>query len=156
VRLPLAKGATVTPISRAVNEPPQRAVRRRVLIADDNQDALDTLALLLQVDGHEVFKTADGGAALEAASQWRPDVAFLDIGMPVMDGYATARGIRKEAWGREMMLVALSGWGQREDMARSSEAGFDLHLVKPVSADAIAKVLNENSSSPSARAVASE
>jgi signal transduction histidine kinase len=155
VRLPLAKGATVTPISRAAGDAP-RAARRRILIADDNQDALDTLALLLQVDGHEVFKTADGGAALAAAGHWKPDLAFLDIGMPVMDGYATARGIRKEAWGTEMVLIALSGWGQREDMARSREAGFDLHLVKPVSADAIAKVLSEHTTAPSARAVASD
>jgi signal transduction histidine kinase/ActR/RegA family two-component response regulator len=156
VRLPLAKGATVTPIARAANDAAVRVVPRRILIADDNQDALDTLALLLEVDGHEVCKTIDGGAALEKASSWKPDVAFLDIGMPVLDGYATARGIRKESWGKDMVLVALSGWGQREDMARSREAGFDLHLVKPVSADAIASVLADNLRPASARAASSE
>jgi signal transduction histidine kinase len=156
VRLPLAKSATVTAMPRVAIEQPQIVRRRRILIADDNQDALDTLALLLQVDGHEVLKTTDGGAALSAASQWKPDVAFLDIGMPVLDGYAAARGIRKEAWGRDIVLIALSGWGQREDMARSREAGFDLHLVKPVSADAIAKVLNTDFSAPSARVASSE
>jgi len=155
VRLPLTTISTVTSMPRAVNEPPE-VQRRRILIADDNQDALDTLALLLEVDGHDVMKAKDGGAALAAASQWKPDFAFLDIGMPVLDGYAAARGIRKEAWGRDMVLVALSGWGQREDMARSREAGFDLHLVKPVSADAIAKVLTSDLAAPSARVAASE
>ena len=145
VRLPLAKGATVMPISaRPANAAVATSSRRRILLADDNQDALETLALLLEVDGHEVMKTVDGGAALQAAAHWRPDLAFLDIGMPVLDGYATARGIRKESWGQGIVLIALSGWGQREDMARSREAGFDMHLVKPVSADAIAKVLQES------------
>jgi signal transduction histidine kinase len=156
VRLPVLKGATVKPIVRPVVESFARGSSRRVLIADDNQDALDTLALLLEVDGHEVFKTIDGGAALAAAAQWKPDVAFLDIGMPVLDGYATARGIRKEQWGRDILLIALSGWGQREDMARSREAGFDMHLVKPVSADAIAKVLDGCPPAAPARIAASE
>jgi CheY-like chemotaxis protein len=156
VRLPLAKGATVTPIIRHFVAAPERTPPRRILIADDNQDALETLALLLQVDGHEVFKTLDGGAALQAAADWKPDLAFLDIGMPVLDGYATARGIRKEPWGHDMLLVALSGWGQREDMARSRDAGFDLHLVKPVSADAIAKVLNDDAANVQRRVAASE
>jgi CheY-like chemotaxis protein/two-component sensor histidine kinase len=156
VRLPMLKGATIMPIVRPVVEPVGRGSTRRVLIADDNQDALDTLALLLEVDGHEVFKTVDGGAALEAAAHWKPDVAFLDIGMPVLDGYATARGIRKELWGRDILLIALSGWGQREDMARSREAGFDMHLVKPVSADAIAKVLDGCPPAVPARIAASE
>jgi signal transduction histidine kinase len=156
VRLPVLKGATVKPIVRPLVESFARGSSRRVLIADDNQDALDTLALLLEVDGHEVFKTIDGGAALAAAAQWKPDVAFLDIGMPVLDGYATARGIRKEQWGRDILLIALSGWGQREDMARSREAGFDMHLVKPVSADAIAKVLDGCPPAAPARIAASE
>jgi signal transduction histidine kinase len=157
VRLPMSKGATAKTVGRPSNDvTAQQRYSRRVLIADDNQDALDTLALLLEVDGHEVFKTIDGGAALEAAARWQPDVAFLDIGMPVLDGYATARGIRKEPWGRDILLIALSGWGQREDMARSREAGFDMHLVKPVSADAIAKVLDGCASSAPTRIAASE
>jgi signal transduction histidine kinase len=143
VRLPLAQVGAVAPKVRIAPEPMREVVPRRILIADDNQDALDTLALLLEVDGHEVRKAADGGAALRAAQQWRPELIFLDIGMPVMDGYATARSIRAEPWGKSIVLIALSGWGQREDMARSREAGFDLHLVKPVSADAIAKVLSD-------------
>ena len=155
VRLPLAQAGTVTPIDRP-DEPIGDVVPRRILIADDNQDALDTLALLLEVDGHEVIKASDGGAALTAAHQWQPDLIFLDIGMPVLDGYATARGIRSESWGRNVALIALSGWGQREDMARSREAGFDRHLVKPVSADAIAKVLSEFAVPKKTRVAASE
>jgi signal transduction histidine kinase len=143
VRLPMAPAGAVTPFVRVSIEQNYQIAPRRILIADDNRDALDTLALLLEVDGHEVMKAADGGAALETAIKWRPDLAFLDIGMPIMDGYATARRIRQEPWGRDLVLIALSGWGQREDMARSREAGFDLHLVKPVSADAIAKVMND-------------
>ncbi len=154
VRLPLAQAGTVSHMRP--EESVTRATPRRILIADDNQDALDTLALLLQVDGHEVFKAIDGAAALRAANQWRPDLVFLDIGMPVLDGYATARSLRAEVWGRGLPLIALSGWGQREDMARSREAGFDLHLVKPVSADAIAKVLSDFPAAAPTRAAASE
>ncbi len=154
VRLPLAQAGTVSHMRP--EESVTRATPRRILIADDNQDALDTLALLLQVDGHEVFKAIDGAAALRAAHQWRPDLVFLDIGMPVLDGYATARSLRAEVWGRDLPLIALSGWGQREDMARSREAGFDLHLVKPVSADAIAKVLSDFPAAAPTRAAASE
>ena len=154
VRLPLAQAGTVSHMRP--EESVTRATPRRILIADDNQDALDTLALLLQVDGHEVFKAIDGAAALRAANQWRPDLVFLDIGMPVLDGYATARSLRAEVWGRDLPLIALSGWGQREDMARSREAGFDLHLVKPVSADAIAKVLSDFPAAAPTRAAASE
>jgi signal transduction histidine kinase len=143
VRLPMAPAGAVTPLVREIVEQSYQITPRRILIADDNRDALDTLALLLEVDGHEVMKAADGGAALETAIKWRPDLAFLDIGMPILDGYATARKMRQQQWGSELVLIALSGWGQREDMARSREAGFDLHLVKPVSADAIAKVMND-------------
>jgi CheY-like chemotaxis protein/anti-sigma regulatory factor (Ser/Thr protein kinase) len=156
VRLPLAQAGTAVSVVHEPIEPLRCAQPRRILIADDNQDALDTLALLLEVDGHEVYKAADGGAALQAAKQQRPEMIFLDIGMPVLDGYAAARGIRAEAWGRDIVLVALSGWGQREDMARSREAGFDLHLVKPVSADAIARVLSDYGPSVITRAAASE
>jgi CheY-like chemotaxis protein len=112
-----------------------------VLIADDNPDALESLALLLECEGHDVLKAADGAQAFELARSSRPDVAFLDIGMPVMTGYEAASRIRGEPWGKEMMLVALSGWGQREDVQRSKAAGFDSHLVKPASFDALNDVL---------------
>ncbi len=114
---------------------------RRILIADDNQDALDTLALLLECDGHSVFKAADGAAAVKQAEACRPDLVFLDIGMPMLDGYEAAAEIRKQEWGRDVVLVALTGWGQRGDIEKSRAAGFDSHLVKPVSSENLAAIL---------------
>jgi signal transduction histidine kinase len=119
----------------------QLAPKRRILIADDNPDALESLALLLECEGHTVIKASDGGQAFDLASSAKPEVAFLDIGMPVMTGYEAASRIRGEPWGKRMVLVALSGWGQREDIQRSKAAGFDSHLVKPASFEALNDVL---------------
>jgi len=104
----------------------------RVLVADDNADALESLALLLEVCGHEVRKASDGQETLQAVTAWRPDVALLDIGMPLLDGYEVARRIRGEPWGARLFLVAVSGWGQSEDRQRATDAGFDLHFRKPI------------------------
>jgi CheY-like chemotaxis protein len=122
------------------NATPQ--ARHRILVADDNPDALESLALLLECDGHEVWKAANGAEAFELAEQCQPHLALLDIGMPVLDGYEAARRIRSETWGKGMMLVALSGWGQSSDVQRSRESGFDTHLVKPASFDALAQLLS--------------
>jgi len=116
-------------------------VPRRILIADDNQDALDTLALLLECDGHSVFKASDGAAAVKVAQECKPELVFLDIGMPIMDGYEAATHIRGSEWGRDVVLVALTGWGQRGDIERSRAAGFDSHLVKPVSSENLSVIL---------------
>jgi len=105
---------------------------RRILVADDNRDSLDTLAWLLQLGGHEIHKAMDGVQALEAATRVRPDLVLLDIGMPGMDGYEVARRIRAQPWGRDATLVALTGWGQENDRKRSREAGFDTHCIKPL------------------------
>jgi signal transduction histidine kinase len=107
-------------------------VARRILVADDNSDALESLAQLLELGGHEIHKAADGVQALEAATRVRPDLVLLDIGMPGMDGYEVARRIRSQPWGREATLVALTGWGQETDRNRSREAGFDSHCIKPL------------------------
>jgi len=107
-------------------------VARRILVADDNCDALESLAQLLELGGHEIHKAADGVQALEAATRVRPDLVLLDIGMPGMDGYEVARRIRSQPWGREATLVALTGWGQETDRKRSREAGFDSHCIKPL------------------------
>ena len=111
---------------------PVRAIQRRILVADDNADARESLATLLALSGHEVYKAEDGSDALETAERCRPDVALLDIGMPRTNGYEVARHIRSQPWGRSMVLVALTGWGQESDRRRSHEAGFDNHLTKPV------------------------
>jgi signal transduction histidine kinase len=107
-------------------------IRRNILIADDNQDALESLALMLRMEGHEVVCASDGEEALALAGQKRPEIVVLDVGMPKLDGCEVARRIRAEAWGRDAILVALTGWGQDVDRRRSREAGFDMHLVKPV------------------------
>jgi len=107
-------------------------VRRNILIADDNQDALESLALMLRMEGHEVTCASDGEEALALAGQRKPEIVVLDVGMPKLDGCEVARRIRAESWGRGAVLVALTGWGQDVDRRRSREAGFDMHLVKPV------------------------
>jgi signal transduction histidine kinase len=115
--------------------------QRRILVADDNNDALESLATLLQLSGHEVYTAANGVVALESAEQHRPEVALLDIGMPKLDGYEVARRIRAQPWGRRITLVALTGWGQDSDRRRSQEAGFDSHLVKPLDLDKLTELL---------------
>jgi signal transduction histidine kinase len=119
------------------------AARRghRILLADDNRDALDSLATLLQCDGHEVHTAADGAEALALAAECRPDVMLLDIGMPKLDGYEVARRVRAEPWGKGTLLIALTGWGQDEDRRRSREVGFDNHLVKPLDPDKLSAML---------------
>jgi len=116
-------------------------VRRRILVADDNSDALESLATLLELGGHEVFSAANGALALESAERNLPEVALLDIGMPKLDGYEVARRIRAQPWGRGITLVALTGWGQDSDRRRSGEAGFDTHLVKPLDLDKLTELL---------------
>jgi CheY-like chemotaxis protein len=105
---------------------------RRVLVADDNRDGAESLAMLIESSGHEVFVAHTGVDALQMAAQQRPHVAILDIGMPGMDGYEVARQIRSQSWGTQMMLIALTGWGQEDDKRRAQQAGFDHHLTKPV------------------------
>jgi signal transduction histidine kinase len=123
-------------------------VRRRILVADDNADALETLATVLELGGHEVFSAANGSLALESAERHLPEVALLDIGMPLLDGYEVARRIRAQAWGKRITLVALTGWGQDSDRRRSQEAGFDSHLVKPLDLDKLSQLLARLPSAP--------
>jgi CheY-like chemotaxis protein/anti-sigma regulatory factor (Ser/Thr protein kinase) len=118
--------------------------RRRILIADDNRDAADSLAFVLRRVGHEVRTAYDGEEALDMASSFRPELALLDIGMPRLNGYDTAQRIRKETYGREMLIVALTGWGQHDDVRKSELAGFDHHLVKPVDPAVLGRLLEKN------------
>ena len=128
--------ASIGGIGTPVGTPP-KAQRLKILVADDVQDAVHTLGMGLQILGHEVRTASNGAEALEIAAAFRPDLAILDIGMPELDGYEVARRIRKAAWGHEMRLVALTGWGQEKDRERSKKAGFRHHLVKPVDVKAI-------------------
>ena len=99
--------------------------------------------MLLKLTGHETHTAHDGLEAVEAAATFRPDVVLLDIGLPKLNGYEAARRIREQPWGKDMVLVALTGWGQEEDRQRSREAGFDAHMVKPVDPAALTKLLAE-------------
>lgn len=113
----------------------------RLLVVDDNQDAAVSLSMLLQLQGHEVRAANDGVTALKIAEEFRPDIIFLDIGMPAMDGYEVARRVRKMPGLEKAVLAALTGWGQPEDRRRTSEAGFDHHLVKPPEPMTIEKII---------------
>jgi PAS domain S-box-containing protein len=113
----------------------------RILIVDDNRDAASSLATLLQITGHETFTSHDGLAAIEAANKHRPDLVLLDIGLPTLNGYEVCRRIREQPWGKAMLLIALTGWGQVEDRRKSRDAGFDGHLVKPVNYGDLVKTL---------------
>ena len=154
IRLPLLLEATQSAngqqsSTRTDDAPP---VRRRILVADDNADALETLATVLELGGHEVFSARNGSLALESAERHLPEVALLDIGMPLLDGYEVARRIRAQAWGKRITLVALTGWGQDSDRRRSQEAGFDSHLVKPLDLEKLTQLLARLPASASANA----
>lgn len=121
---------------------------RRILVVDDNCDSADSLTLLLRFAGNEVDTAYDGMEAVEFAERFKPDVVLLDIGMPRLNGYDACRRIRSESWGKDMMLIALTGWGQEDDRRRTVEAGFDAHLVKPVDIGRLMDVLASKSSFP--------
>lgn len=146
VRLPLVTAPADR--ERGPTETRTSSARRRILVADDNKDAADMLALVLKALGHEVRTAYDGELAVEAAKSFLPDVCLLDIGMPRLDGYGACRKLREQPWGRDVMLVALTGWGTEEDRRRGKEAGFDAHLVKPVEPDALRDLLSEALPSP--------
>ena len=140
VRLPrVARGETM-PASN--HDSPAPAIpRRRILIVDDNEDGATSLSMLLNLGGHETFTANDGKEALQAFEQIRPDLALLDIGLPGMSGFELARRIRDLPYGKDAVLVAVTGWGQEDDRNRSRDAGFDAHLVKPVNHQELTKLL---------------
>ena len=141
VRLPLAPGNSTT-LSVCDSDVPRSAVAgRRVLVADDNKDAADALAMLLELSGHEVRVAHGGRAALSMAQTFRPDVAILDIGMPDLSGYDVAAQLRREPWGGAIVLIALTGWGRDDDRQRSTNAGFDQHMTKPVNPEKLEEFL---------------
>jgi PAS domain S-box-containing protein len=150
----LGQGAEFTVNLPRVGPPSQKESQRetgepefarglRILVVDDNRESAISMATLLELTGNETRKAFDGQTGLQMAEDFRPEVVLLDIGMPVLNGYEVARRIRSQAWGRDVLLVAVSGWGQEEDRKRSSEAGFDHHLVKPVDFAAVQRVLED-------------
>jgi CheY-like chemotaxis protein len=143
VRLPVAE--TPMPSREEPSGGAERFVvgpKWRILIADDLRDSVDSLAMLLRLAGHDIHTAHDGLEAVQAAAALKPDVVLLDIGMPKMSGYEAARHIRQQPWGKGMVLVAVTGWGQEEDRRRADEAGFDHHLTKPVDPASLQKLLD--------------
>jgi PAS domain S-box-containing protein len=139
VRLP---ASTEAPRQAEVDaSEPKPTADRRVLIVDDNRDGAASLATLLSMSGHQTQMVHDGLEALEAAERFRPDLVLLDIGIPKLNGYDACRRIRNEPWGRDMVVVAVTGYGQDADIRDSQEAGFDHHFVKPVDYPSLARVL---------------
>jgi signal transduction histidine kinase len=144
VRLPALSPKQPLPGARAAgegSEPVGAAPQRRILVVDDNVDAAESLTMLLRMEGHDVRVAHDGPAALAAVEADPPDLVFLDIGMPVMNGYDVAQRLRQRPGLDKLTLVAMTGWGQEEDRRRSHEAGFDHHLVKPADPDALHHLL---------------
>ena len=116
---------------------------RRLLVVDDNADAAQTLSTLLTMYGQDVRAAFSGEEALQVVQDWPPDVAVLDIGLPDLNGYELCRRMRAQPWGERALLIACTGWGQREDVDRAREAGFDFHLVKPVDPQAVLRLLDQ-------------
>jgi signal transduction histidine kinase/ActR/RegA family two-component response regulator len=143
VRLPIVAAATTgeVPVARRQTTPVRR--QRRILVVDDNRDAADSLATLLRLDGHAVHTAGTGTSGLEMADHVRPDIVFLDIGLPDLSGHEVAYAIRKQEWGKDLLLVALRGFGRDPDRTKSLEAGFDVHLVKPVDYADVSRLLAE-------------
>jgi CheY-like chemotaxis protein len=139
LRLPLMSGAAQG--QPAAEDGGYRSHPRRVLVVDDNQDAADMLAVVVEKFGHEVRVAYDGEQAIAVAGGFQPEIILMDLGMPKLDGYAAARHIRRQSWGQEVLLVALSGWGQDGHKKQAKEAGFDHHLVKPADATQLRQLL---------------
>jgi CheY-like chemotaxis protein len=141
VRLPATERkppASTSPADATLPTP-----KGRILIVDDNRDGATSLARLLTVMGNDIRTAHDGLEGIEVAEAFRPDVIVLDIGMPKLNGFDACRRIREKAWAKDTLIVAATGWGQDEDRRRSIEAGFDLHLVKPIDAVELTRLLNE-------------
>ncbi len=144
IRLPVGEPQRLPAHETAPNRPGTDA-QLRVLVVDDNRDAADTCAMLLEISGHEVQKAYSGTEALTTASGFRPQALLLDIDLPDLDGYTLAQQIRATDWGREAFLIAVSGWGQEEDRRRALTVGFDHHLTKPIAAGAVEALLQSAS-----------
>ena len=140
VRLPvLSKPAALSSLEPEAQESP---ADRRILIVDDNRDSADSLAMLLEITSNKTYVAHDGVEALEAIEKYRPEVVLLDIGLPRLDGHEVCRRIREQPWGKDIVIIALTGWGQEDDRRKSEEAGFNGHLVKPVDYDKLLELLS--------------
>jgi PAS domain S-box-containing protein len=140
VRLPVLSKLSVAsqPIPAAAEPTPQR----RIMIVDDKRDDADSLAMLMEITGNKTYMAHDGVEAVEAIEKHRPEVVLLDIGLPGLTGHEVCRRVREQPWGKDIVMIALTGWGQEDDRRRSEEAGFNGHLVKPVDYDKLLELLS--------------
>jgi CheY-like chemotaxis protein len=127
--------------SNQIRSGPPSTVSRRILVVDDNRETVEMLKMLLDTTGNTAHCAYDGLEALKLAESIRPDLILLDIGMPNINGYETCRRLREKAWGAQMVIVALTGLGHDDDRLKSRQAGFDMHLVKPVDPELLLTVL---------------
>ena len=139
VRLPVLSSPTRQVPEIAAERP---TPERRILIVDDNRDSAASLAMLLEITGNKTFMAHDGIEAIEAVEKHRPEVILLDIGLPKLNGHDVCRRVREHSWGKDIVVIALTGWGQEEDRRKSEEAGFNGHLVKPVNYDELLDLLS--------------
>jgi CheY-like chemotaxis protein len=143
VRIPVAAGAAeIEAVPRL--EAGDRISRRRVLIVDDNEDSAEALAMLVDAIGGVAATAANGQEGILRAAEFQPDTIFLDIGMPGIDGYETCRRLRQQLSGRDVFIVALTGWGQARDKQRAADAGFNAHLTKPADPQMIERLLADD------------
>jgi CheY-like chemotaxis protein len=157
VQLPLARVAAAiasAPVPAASPPSLESPMAQRVLVVDDNRDAANLLGVFLDALGNDVRVAHDGREAIQVAQEFLPSVVLMDLGMPIMNGYSAARHIREQSWGQEMLLVALSGWGQDVYRQRAKEAGFDHHLVKPADPVDLERILTGMAASAPDKAVA--
>jgi len=141
VRLPLVI-APAKPQDPGDAAPPSVGPPLRILVVDDNRDSADSLSEILKMLGNDIHTAYDGQEGVDAAGDFRPDVILLDIGLPKLNGYEACRRIREQPWGKDVVMIAATGWGQRNDRLRANAAGFDHHLVKPVDPQALIDLLN--------------
>ena len=141
VRLPLLISPPNKKLAGRDGPGAKRLSHGRILVVDDNRDSADSLAMLLRFKGNDIRTAHDGVEALEVAEMFHPEIVLLDIGLPKLNGYDVARRIRQQPWGRDVLLIALTGWGKEEDRRLSQEAGFNFHLVKPVDLAALDELL---------------
>ena len=125
---------------------PKSSSQRRILIVDDNRDSADSLAMLFEITGSQTHLAHDGVEAIESIEKYRPEVVLLDIGLPKLDGHEVCRRVREQPWGKDIIIIALTGWGQEDDRRKSEEAGFNGHLVKPVDYDKLLALLESSTS----------
>ena len=144
VRLPLLISPPYVAPPSSDGAKTQALSKCRILVVDDNKDSADTLAMLLRLKGNDIRTAYDGLEAVEVAEMFQPKFVLLDIGLPKLNGYDVARRIRQQPWGRDVILIALTGWGKDEDRRLSQEAGFNFHIVKPVDLAALEELLAES------------